>query len=266
VRIWPGAAPGTASWTGPEQEADATLPEVGKVRVVTNVTVPTLTIVRPPAGKANGAAMLILPGGAFRALAWDLDGTETAKWLSRQGITAFILRYRVRPPTATPPASESFDQFARRTEPQRAIAVADAKQAMRVIRSRARDYGVAPDRVGVIGFSAGAVTAMSLAVESDASVRPNLAASLYGALVTDGEVPAGSPPVFVAAAQDDPQVPPAKSTDIFERWTRAGLPAELHLYEKGGHGFGFRTHHAPVDNWPLAFKAWLSVRGYAPRP
>ena len=98
VRVWPGAPPGTETWTGAETQLDADLPGLGKVNIVTNVTVPTLSIFRPPPGKANGTGVLVAPGGAFRALAWDLDGTEVADWLTARGITAFVLKYRVRPP------------------------------------------------------------------------------------------------------------------------------------------------------------------------
>jgi acetyl esterase/lipase len=261
VRLWPSAAPGTESWTGPEVGLDADLP-MGKVHIVTNVTVPTLTVVRPAARKANGTAMLVLPGGAFRALAWDLDGTETARWLADRGITAFILKYRVRPPgDQAPSGPESFDDFARRTAPARDIAVADAQQALRLIRSNAGKYGVRGDRVGMIGFSAGAQATMALILANDAAARPDFAASLYGAMPSDGTAPASAPPLFIAAAQDDPQVPSTKSVELYESWTRAGRPAELHLYEQGGHGFGFRPGHRPSDGWPAAFEAWLRSHG-----
>jgi acetyl esterase/lipase len=263
VRLWPGQPPGTRTWTGPQEEVDAELPNLGKVHIVTNVTVPTLTVVRPAAGRANGTAMIVVPGGAFRALPWDLDGTETARWLTARGITAFLLKYRVRPSGASgPPGPESFDAFAERTRPARDIAVADAKRALALIRSGARHYGIAPDKVGMIGFSAGAMTVMSLAVTKDPAERPNFAVALYGALLEPGGPPAGAPPLFVVAAQDDAQAPPLRSVDIVERWTSAGLPAELHLYEKGGHGFAFRPHNLPSDRWTEAFETWLASRGY----
>ena len=223
MRLWPGTAPGTQAWTGAEQEIDAELPNVGKVHIVTNVTFPTVTIFRPPPAKASGTAMIVVPGGAFRALPWDLDGVEPAKWLTDHGITAFVLKYRVRPPTDAPGA-ESFDHFADRTRPARDIAVADAEQAVRLIRSRAKEYGVAPDRIGMMGFSAGAMTTLSVAVAKDPAVRPNFAVALYGALLPEEHPAAGSPPLFIAAAQDDPQVPPAKATEIFKRWTDAKVP------------------------------------------
>ena len=254
VQIWPSAAPGTENWTGDEVHVDADLP-AGKVSVVTNVTVPTLSIFRPPPGRANGTAVIIAPGGAFRALAWDLDGTEVARWLVARGITAFVLKYRVRPP-------QSDEKPAERFKAAKAIAMADAQQALRLIRSDSVRYGVATDRVGMIGFSAGAVTAMGLALSADASVRPNFVIAAYGGIPADQAPLAGGPPVFIVAAQDDREVPSSESVNIFQTWTKANLPAELHLYEKGGHGFGMRPRNQPVDNWPLALEAWLANRGY----
>jgi acetyl esterase/lipase len=255
VRIWPGAAPGTESWTGEESQADADIPGAGKVRIMTNVTVPTLSIFRPPAGLANGTAVIVAPGGAFRALAWDLDGTEIAQWLVARGITAFVLKYRVRPPQPNEKPGERF-------EAARAIAIADAQQGLRLIRTNAARYGVAADRIGIIGFSAGAVTAMGLALSRDASLRPDFAVTAYGGIPADQGPVGGGPPLFIVAAHDDPQVPSTESVNIFQRWTKANLPAELHLYEKGGHGFGMRPRNLPVDNWPLVLEAWLVNRGY----
>jgi acetyl esterase/lipase len=262
IRVWPGAPSGTESWTGSEVELDAELPGSGKVHIVTNVTLPTLTIFRPPPGRAKGTAMLILPGGAFRALAWDLEGTEIAQWLTRRGITAFVLKYRVRPPgDSAPSGPESFDDFALRTQRARALTVADARQALAVIRANGGRFGLAADRVGMIGFSAGAMTMMSLAVAPETPARPDFVVSVYGAILVGQAPPPDAPPLFVVAAQDDPQVPFARSIEIFERWSRARRPAELHLYEKGGHGFGIRPHGLPADSWPAALEAWLVSRG-----
>jgi dienelactone hydrolase len=262
IRIWPGAAPGTESWTGPEETADAELPNLGKVHIITNVTVPTVTVFRPPAGRSNGTAMLVVPGGAFRALPWDLDGLDTARWLNGIGITAFVLKYRVRPPQAGVPPDRSFGDFTRRTRPARDIAVADAEQAMRLIRSRSKQFGIASDRVGMIGFSAGAMTTAIVADSANASARPDFAASLYGALLSRAAPSARAAPLFIVAAQDDNEAAPALSLDMFARWTKSKRPAELHVYERGGHGFAFRTHRKTADSWPAAFKAWLTSRGY----
>jgi acetyl esterase/lipase len=265
VRIWPGQAPGTEDWAGAEETADVELPNLGKVHIVTNVTVPTVTVFRAPPGAANGTAMLVVPGGAFRALPWDLDGLETARWLTRHGITAFVLKYRVRPPDPEAAPDRSFDDFARRTQAAREFSVSDAEQAMRLIRSRARQFGIAPDRVGMIGFSAGAMTTAIVADSSDPAVRPDFAACLYGALLTPGGPSAGAAPLFIVAAQDDREAPPERSVDMFARWTGAKRPAELHLYERGGHGFAFRPRHSPSDHWSGAFEAWLQSRGYIRR-
>jgi dienelactone hydrolase len=199
--------------------------------------------------------VIVAPGGSFRALAWDLDGTEVAQWLVARGITAFVLKYRVRPP-------QPDEEPAARFEAARAIAIADATQGLRLVRTNALRYGVAKERVGVIGFSAGAVTAMGLALSPDASLRPDFAIAAYGGIPGDQGPAADGPPLFIVAAQDDPQVPPAESVAIFQRWTKAGLPAELHLYEKGGHGFGMRPRNLPLDDWPWALEAWLVSHGF----
>lgn len=263
LRLWAGQAPGSETWAGPEEQADVELPGQGKVHIITNVTIPTLTVVQPPVGERTGTAMVVVPGGAFRALPWDLDGTETARWLAARGVTAFILKYRVRPPSPSlTPSPESFDAFAVRTRAARNIAIADATQALALIRSRAKQYAIAPKKVGMIGFSAGAMAVMSLAIAKDPAARPDFAVLLYGALLEPGAPPAGAPPLFIVAAQDDQQAPVARSVDMFDRWTKAGIPAELHLYEKGGHGFAFRAKKAPADAWPAAFEKWLAFRGY----
>jgi acetyl esterase/lipase len=236
---------------------------LGKVHIITNVTVPTLTVFRP-ADKANGTAIIVVPGGAFRALPWDLDGTETARWLTARGLTAFVLKYRVRPPPRSAPPDKSFDDFVRRTAPARAIALADAEQAVRLVRSRAAQFHIAPHRIGMIGFSAGAMTTVAAALAVGPAVRPDFAVSLYGAKLSDAAPSAAAPPIFIAAAEDDSELSPDKSVGIFEAWTRAGVPAELHIYEKGGHGFGFRPHRTTADTWPAAFQAWLTFHGYLP--
>jgi acetyl esterase/lipase len=259
LRLWSGQAPGTENWSAPEEEADVTLPGAGKIHVITNVTVPTLTVVRP--AQANGTAMVVLPGGSFRALAWDVDGLETAQWLASTGITAFVLKYRVRPPQEAETFGRTLQDFATATRTRRAIAVADAKQAIRLIRSRARQYGVNPKRVGVIGFSAGAMASVEVALGKDNDARPNFAVLMYGAALTDKLPGKDSPPLFIGAAQDDPQLPASNSAEVFQRWTNAGAPAELHIFERGGHGFGFRRHGSTSDAWPTAFRTWLTTHG-----
>lgn len=263
VRLWPGTAPGLEGPAGEE----ISRPNVANgihMHIRANVSVPTMTVVRPAPGKANGTAMLVLPGGAFMALAWDLEGTEVAKWLADRGITAFVVKYRVRSiplaPGEKPPTE--IDELVKRLEPNRRIAVADASRAVRLVRENAAKYGIKPDRVGMMGFSAGAITTMGVVLEGDEASRPNFAAPIYGmTMMSSPKVPADAPPLFIAAAQDDMTVPTNGSVEIFDLWTKAKRPAELHVYEKGGHGFGMRPSANPVSHWPEAFQAWLASRG-----
>jgi acetyl esterase/lipase len=271
VRIWPGPPPGTADWTGPETAVDVKTPGGDRtMHVISNVTDPTLTVVRPAAGHETGAAMIVLPGGAFGALAWDLEGTEVARWLAARGITAFVLKYRVTAADAAmatrirallaKPGPGAFDELAEILEPRRRIAVADALQAVRFIRANAAKYGVSPDRIGMIGFSAGAMTTTGAVLEGDAGSRPNFAAPIYGAM-RDQPGPQDAPPLFIVHAEDDTTVPVGKSLEIFQAWQKAGRPAELHVYPTGGHGFGLGRTGTASAAWPQAFEAWLQRQG-----
>lgn len=249
IRLWPSGAPDTPKeWTEPEYQGKES---------ITFVSTPTLTVVRPSAGKANGTAMIVAPGGAFAGLAWRLEGVEIAEWLAGRGITAFILKYRVRPRQggaplpAIRPGVDPMEQF----KPAVDLAMADGMQAVRLVRQEAARFGIKPNRVGFIGFSAGAMTAMNVILKGDAQSRPDFAAPIYGAM-PDRPVPAGSPPLFVVVATDD-KIMFGRSIEIFNRWIASGNRAELHVYEKGGHGFGMRRKGLPVDLWPQAFEAWL---------
>jgi acetyl esterase/lipase len=140
--------------------------------------------------------------------------------------------------------------------------MADGLQALRYVRANAAKYNIDPNKVGFMGFSAGAMTTMRVVLNGAAGERPNLAAPIYGALQPGKSPPADGPPLFIAAAQDDPQVPVRKSAEIFSAWKGAGLPAELHIYESGGHGFGMLTRNKASDSWPVAFETWLRGHGW----
>lgn len=262
IRVWPGDAPGSSPLKAAETSSTEQSGE-NRITIIHNVSVPTLTVVRPAPGKANGTGMLVLPGGAFMALAWDLEGTEVAHWLAERGITAFVLKYRVSPldlPTGQPaPGMETLIQL---LQPKRKLAIADAGQAVLVVRANAAKYGLRPDRIGMIGFSAGAITTLGLVLEGEPRQRPDFAAPIYGMpMIATPTVPADAPPLFLVHAQDDPLVPAEASTQMFDLWTRAKRPAELHIYSQGSHGFGMRPKQRPVDHWPAAFEAWLNSRG-----
>lgn len=263
LQVWPGASPGTENKTMVETEAERDLPGVGKVRVKTGVNVPTISVFRPAAGKANGAAVVVLPGGGFGGLAWDMEGTEPARWLAERGITAFVLKYRVGHIDYTPgqPLPTDFEGMLRLMEPGRRLALADATQALKLIREQAGKFGIDPERVGMMGFSAGAITTMGVVLQADASMRPNFAAPVYGVQSVEASPAADAPALFIVHAQDDGTVPADSSTRIFDLWQKAKRPAELHIYAQGGHGFGMRARGLPVDHWPAAFEIWMKSLG-----
>lgn len=262
VRIWPGQAPGTETWAGDETERTDPTNPFGPITVKSNVTVPTLTVVRPEPGEANGTAIVILPGGAFQVLAWDIEGTEVARHLADRGITAFVLKYRARASKSDASRPGPVD-FMAALQPLREIAIADAAQAMRIVRRDAARYSVKPDRVGMMGFSAGAIATLGLLLEGDPAARPDFAAAIYGTpLMENPVVPADAPPIFIVAAQDD--FLSAGSIETYNLWSAAKRSAELHIYDKGGHGFGMRGKDLPVGRWPMAFDAWLIRHGLIP--
>lgn len=266
LRLWSGPAPGTENWGGPETDRTINPPGGPTLHMVSNVTTPTLTVYRPQPGKANGAAMIVCPGGGFQNLAMTHEGELVARWLADRGVTAFVLKYRVRPTPGfhLPDARrhpEQFDALMQFMDPGRRIAETDAIQAMRMLRKDPARFGIAPDRIGMIGFSAGAILTMSVVMDAAPADRPDLAAPIYGAM-DHKPAPGDAPPLFVAAAQDDPAVPVGRSLEIFSRWTEAGRPAELHVYERGGHGFGMVAHKTTVDTWTVAFEAWLKMHGW----
>jgi acetyl esterase/lipase len=271
VPIWPGAAPGTEDWSGPETDSPLKIPGLPTYHMISNVTTPTLTVIRPAADKANGVGVIVIPGGGFQNLAYTHEGEYVARWLAERGFTAFILKYRVRPsPGFKIPADirrhpERFAEFETLLEPGRKLALVDGVQAMRFLRANASRFGIAQDRIGMIGFSAGAITTMGVAMSSDPADRPNFAAPIYGAM-PKGAPPKDGPALFIAATQDDAAVPAGKSVEIYSAWSAANLPAELHIYQKGGHGFGMVKHNAAVDGWADAFEAWLKENRWLARP
>ena len=270
VKIWPGPPPGTEDWTGPEADQLLKIPGQPVIHLVTNVTAPTLTVYRPAPGASNRTAIIVCPGGGFQNLAITHEGELVAQWLVDRGYTAFILKYRVRPsgdfriPPDVRHHPERFDEMARKFDSGRQLALVDATQAIRVLRANAGKFGIGADRIGFMGFSAGAITTMGVAMNVSPADRPNFGAPIYGAM-QDKDPPKDAPPLFIAAAQDDNAVPVGKSVEIFTRWSAADLPAELHIYEHGGHGFGLLKHKTTSDDWTAAFEAWTRSHGWADR-
>jgi acetyl esterase/lipase len=238
-------------------------------RLVRNVVAPTLTPVLPDPAKATGAAVIVAPGGAWLVLAIDTEGFDVARRLADKGIAAFVLKYRTaatdRDPTkliqhmSKAMAALSQDRIAGTNNakfegvPE---AIEDAGAAVRLVRSRASEWGVDAKRVGLLGFSAGATTGVRLGLLPDAASRPDFIGSIYGAPDV-GPVPDYAPPLFAATAMDDPLFDLTKG-GLLPSWAKAKRPVEAHIYERGGHGFGSGTSG---KLWFEEFYAWLETRG-----
>ncbi|MGH2459445.1 MAG: alpha/beta hydrolase [Chloroflexota bacterium] len=265
IPLWPAGAPGSSAPAPPERES--LLPPRDLV-IVRNVSRPTLTAYLPRPSTSTGTAVIVCPGGAFHFLAIAHEGTDVASWLVERGVAAFVLRYRVIP---TPARDEDFlAQFRENManlEKMRALmasarhqAIADGQRAVQVVRERAAAWGVAPDRVGMIGFSAGAAVTSGVALQPDAAGRLDFAAPIYGALWEDVAVPANAPPLFLALASDD-DMAVRTSLPLYTKWRDAGRPVELHVFAQGGHGFGMRRQGLPADHWIDLFGEWLGAQG-----
>jgi acetyl esterase/lipase len=230
------------------------------VRRVGNVTRPTLTVLLPDKATANGTAVIVCPGGGFRWLSVDNEGAAVAQWLNSIGVAAFVLKYRLV--HQGNPGEDKTEWVHEQWKTVIPMAVADAQQAMKLVRAHAAEYGIAPDRIGIMGFSAGGHVAAEVALKHDAQSRPNFAAPIYPGPPIDPVVPADAPPLFMVHADDDKGVSTAdNSIPLYLAWKKAGIPAEYHIYSTGGHGFGMRKRGLPVDTWPERLRDWLDAQG-----
>lgn len=261
IQVWPATPPNETADIGKET-AETKPGEIPSTLRITNVTKPTLAVYPAPAHKATGASVLVCPGGALRILAWDKEGTEVAEWLNSIGVTAFVLKYRV--PT-------------RQKEQRWLHGLQDCQRAMSLVRSKASEFAIDPNRIGVLGFSAGgflaAMTATSfedrqyeLIDEVDkTSSRPDYAVLVYPAYLVDNKtnelephvkVTDKSPPMFFAHAWND-RVKPESSMQLFSALRGHKIPAELHVFDSGGHGFGLRKTTYPATQWPELCERWM---------
>ena len=235
---------------------------------VRNVSQATLTPFLPARDKATGAAVIVAPGGAFRILSMGNEGWEVAQALNERGVAAFVLKYRLRP---TAPDWAEFDQGNPLTAPLPASAggaaatsspvalpLEDATAAFRLVRARAKEWHVDPNRIGMMGFSAGAATTMAATLQSTEN-KPAFIAPIYGSQAAV-QVPPDAPPMFVALAADDPLF--AKNDyGLISAWKQAGRPVEFHFYQNGGHGFGLGNPGKTSTGWFPQFMLWLEVNG-----
>src|SRR5688500_1500319 len=238
-------------------------------RFARNVTVATLTPFLPDPAKATGTAVVVAPGGGFRTLSMENEGSDVARALAERGIAAFVLKYRLNPTPADlaeyarPPAANGAQPRPPRPNPEQMMANLgppreDSRAPFALSRGRAADWGIDPNRVGMVGFSAGAMLTMATALAGQ-DAKPAFIGNVYGPLAPM-TVPADAPPLFIALAADDPLFPVGEF-GLIERWAAAKRPVEFHLYEQGGHGFGMYPKETTSTGWFNAFVAWMTMHG-----
>ncbi|RYD67708.1 MAG: alpha/beta hydrolase [Sphingomonadales bacterium] len=236
-----------------------------------NVTVATLTPFLPDPAKANGTAVIVAPGGGFRTLSMENEGWDVAKALAAKGVAAFVLKYRLN---QTPAEMAAFEQSMRemfsgaarppRGTPEEAMKqlapqIADARAAFALVRRRAGEWHVDPDRIGMVGFSAGAMLTMATTLAGQ-DAKPAFIGNVYGPL-SAMTAPVDAPPMFVALAADDPLFGNT-GFGLIESWRTAKRPVEFHLYEQGGHGFGMYPKTTTSTGWFEAFAQWMKMHGF----
>ena len=274
VDLWPGKAPGDVGIKGEETSRILQSPLVGPTKLITNVSRPTLTINSPPKDRNTGTAMIICPGGGYWDLFWELEGTEVAAWLNSQGMTGIILKYRCprRPGDVKgePPLGP----------------LLDAQRAVSLVRSRSKEWGIDPGRIGMVGFSAGGHLVFATATNFEkrmyepvdaidqVSCRPDFGVMCYSGYLKAKDrdeispglhIPATTPPLLLAHAFDDSEKVggsiPENSAVMWLALKRAGIPAELHLYASGNHDFGVRQNEKLPSSWTQLCVKWLRSFG-----
>jgi acetyl esterase/lipase len=268
ILLWPKGAPDEKGGVGEEQSV--TSQETPPVTRIANVTKPTLTVFQPPRDKRNGTAVIVCPGGGYGKLAWNKEGTEVCEWLNSIGVTAFALKYRV--------PKRAGDDTHR-------LPLQDAQRALSLVRHRAAEWGIDPQRIGIMGFSAGGHLSAATSTNHDkraydpaddadrVSCRPDFALLIYPAyLVAKGSqqvapdlpVTSKTPPTFLAQTEDD-DVRVECSLFYYLALKNAKVPAEMHLYPNGGHGYGLRPSDKLISTWPKRAADWLRSLGLLER-
>jgi len=258
VYLWPQGAPGSEGKTAPEA---VRLSEDGE-HIISSIHRPSILPYLPVKGTANGAAVLVIPGGGHRELWMDHEGYNIAEWLSHHGVAAFVLKYRLAREPGSTYAVEGTE-------------LSDAQRALRPIKSRATEWGVDPNRLGVLGFSAGGELAALASTRYDAgnpdaadpidreSSRPAFQGLLYPAIPKEMKLTADTPPAFLACGEADRADISEGVPELYLALRKVGVSAELHVYAKTGHGFGLRaSNRAPVADWISLFDEWLEVQGF----
>jgi acetyl esterase/lipase len=266
IRLYEGKAPGSETWGWTEKESTRNM---FNTRVIYNVADPTLTVFLPAPELATGTAVIIAPGGAFHTLSIDSEGIEVAKWLNSIGVAGFVLKYRLVESKTDDPVKEmlpllaDFKKLDEINAPVVPLAMQDGLTAVNYVRTHAKEFNIDPSRIGFMGFSAGGTVTMSVVYNASDKDRPNFIAPVYAYAhaIIGTEVPKVKTPIFILAASDDQLVPVQNSVGIYSKWIAAKQPAELHLYEKGNHGFGMKRLNLPVDGWIDCYADWLAEQG-----
>lgn len=240
-----------------------------QTEVVTNVSVPTMEVFKPADSLAIGTAVIIAPGGGTFFHSINSEGNDVARWLNKKGITAFVLKYRLVP-TDEDGVTEilglmnnNYQLFIAKVSQVMPLAISDGLTAVTYIREHADDYGILKNKIGIIGFSAGGSVSLGVAYYFKEESRPDFIAALYpGTTLIPTQKPRDdTPPLFIAAAENDQLGLASSSVQIYNDWFNMGLKAELHIYSRGGHGFGMRKQDLPSDKWIDRFYEWLVAEG-----
>jgi acetyl esterase/lipase len=256
IPLYPGVAPGSENWHYSERTAGQ--PQRPQAQ---NIVRPVLLYYPADKSAAVGTAVIVAPGGGFRTLMMSYEGVDVAKRLNQMGADAFVLKYRT-----TYVSEEGAGQAG--ANPQagqnvRELAKDDGRQAVKLVRQRAADFHVRPNRIGMIGYSAGGAVLLG-AVYGPAEGRPDFAMPIYAADANSEPPPSGAPPLFIAVAADDQSVGYQGSVDLFEAWRKASVPVELHVFQTGRHGFGVKGGGA--DHYLDRVEEWLKVNGWLTKP
>lgn len=249
-------------WEGDEKEYHS---EIWNTQVVTNVSVPTMQVYKPDPGKSNGASVIIAPGGGLYAQSIESEGIWVAEWLAKNGITAFVLKYRLVPSGDDAVAEmgelsqkdpAKFFNSVKKVIP---YSYADGLSAISYVREHAEDFGVNPGKIGFMGFSAGGAVTMGVAYNYTNETRPNFLVPVYAwvdALPVQNPL-SGSPPMLIICATDDPLDLAKGSIDLYNSWHKAGISVGLHMYSRGGHGFGMKKNGVASDTWIERCYEWM---------